>query len=77
MYDLKGASKNNKELNPHVIITITWSNFLISWTTIAIKVKGTANFSPNSSGTKEPRIIPASVDICQQTHKVPPLPNKW
>ena len=48
MYDLKGASKNNNELNPHVIITITWSNFLISWTTIAIKVKAVLAYVPSA-----------------------------
>ena len=73
MYDLKGASKNNNELNPHVIITITWSNFLKSWTTIAMKVKGIANFKPNSSGTNDPKTIPAKVDNCQNIHSVTPL----
>ena len=77
MYDLKGASKNNNELNPHVIITITWSIFFKSWTTIAINVKGTANFNPNCSGTNEPRIIPDNVDSCQKIQRVPPEPSKW
>ena len=58
MYDLKGASKNNNELNPHVIITITWSIFFISWTTIAIKVNGIANFNPKFSGMNDPKSIP-------------------
>ena len=77
MYDLKGASKNNNELNPQVIITITWSNFFKSWTTIAINVRGTANFYPISSGTNEPRTIPAKVDNCQKIQRVPPEPSKW
>ena len=76
IYDLKGASKNSKELKPQVIITITWSNFFKSWTTIAIKVRGTANFNPSSSGTNEPRIIPDNVANCQQIQRVPPEPSK-
>ena len=77
MYDLNGASKNNNELKPQVIITITWSIFFKSWTTIAIKVSGIANFNPSSSGTNDPKIIPESVEICQQTHNVQPVPIKW
>ncbi len=39
-------------------------------------VKGTANFNPSSSGTNEPRIIPAKVDNCQKIQRVPPEPSK-
>ena len=74
---MNGASKNNKELKPQAIITITWSIFFKSWTTIAIKVRGIANFNPSSSGTNEPKIIPDKVAICQQTQSVPPVPIKW
>ena len=77
IYDLNGASKNNKALTPQTIITITWSIFFKSWTIIAIKVRGIANFKPNSSGTNEPNIIPANVEICQQTQSVLPVPIKW
>ena len=60
---MNGASKNNKELKPQVIITITWSNFFKSWTTIAINVKGIANFNPSSSGTNDPKIFGALVAV--------------
>ena len=77
MYDLNGASKNNSELKPQVIITIRWSIFFKSWTTMAINVKGIANFNPSSSGTNDPKIIPDRVAICQQTHIVQPVPIRW
>ena len=77
MYDFNGALKNSKELIPQTNITITWSNFFKSWTTIAIKVKGIVNFSPSSSGTKEPNMIPDKVANCQQVQSVQPEPIKW
>ena len=77
MYDLNGASNKINEANPETNITKTWSNFLKSLTIIAKKVKGIANFKPNSSGIKEPNIIPLIVEICQKNHKVIPPPKTW
>ena len=75
MYDLNGASNNISEANPDTNITKTWSNFLKSFTIIAKKVRGIANFKPNSSGINEPNIIPLIVDSCQQNQSVTPVPR--
>ena len=48
----------------------------MSCTIIAMKVRGIANFKPSSSGTNEPNIIPANVEICQQIQSVLPVPIK-
>ena len=42
---------------------------------IAKKVRGIANFKPNSSGINEPNIIPLIVDNCQQSQSVTPVPR--
>ena len=75
MYDLKGASNKINDANPETSIINTWSTFLKSLTTIAKKVKGIANFNPNSSGINEPSIIPLIVETCQQSHSVTPVPR--
>ena len=46
-------------------------------TTKAMKVSGMANDSDQDSGMFVPAITPTSVDICQATHKVMPLPRRW
>ena len=75
MYDLNGALNNINDANPDTNITKTWSNFLKSLTTIAKKVRGIANFNPNSSGINEPNIMPLIVDNCQQSQSVTPVPR--
>ena len=77
MYELNGILYKIKALTPETIITITWSIFLRSWTIIAIKVNGIANFKPNSSGIKDPKIIPNIVEICQLIQRVIPAPIIW
>ena len=75
MYDLNGASNNISDAKPETNMTKTWSSFLKSFTTIAKKVRGIANFNPNSSGINEPNIIPLIVDNCQQSQSVTPVPR--
>ena len=59
-------------------ITVIRVDFdLIIGIIIAIKVRGIANFKPSSSGTNEPNIITANVEISQQTQSVLPVPIKW
>ena len=48
---------------------------LIDRDMLSSKVKGIANFKPNSSGINEPNIIPLIVDNCQQNHNVTPVPR--
>ena len=50
--------------------------FLKSFTSIAIKVSGTAKLNPNFSGIAAPKTIPNKVEDCQITQHVAPPPIK-
>ena len=66
----------NVATTPEIIITITFTNFLKSFTNKAKKVNGTAKLKPSFSGINAPKTIPKNVVVCHINQHVSPPPNK-